>query len=150
DWYEVGGFLAAALAPWTPLAAAALIDNLRLLFATDPTVRRRARLFSSWMIAPIALIAISKSKRPDYLVVMTPVYAVAVGVWWSDVVIDPARRVERILLILIALGASLAPLLIAEENFLILFSPSATSITATGLAIALLIIAIYLNIRSDF
>lgn len=142
QWYEVAGFIAAAVVPWSPLALLALLANLRESGAADPALRRRAQLLSTWMVGPVLMVAASRSKRPDYMVAIIPAFAVATGVWWSEVIRDPSRRIERMLLLLAGLAAAAGPFALAIEDFIVRGGAGWISISASAVGLLLLLIAV--------
>jgi 4-amino-4-deoxy-L-arabinose transferase-like glycosyltransferase len=141
-WYEVIGFLAAALAPWTPVAAIAVADSLRKVFESSPVTRYRACLLTAWMLAPPILVAASQSKRQDYFVCMIAPFAVATGTWWLEVIRDPTRRIERAVLVVSALAAAAGPIAISVEDFLLRRTFSWIALFAAGVGIAMLAMTI--------
>jgi 4-amino-4-deoxy-L-arabinose transferase-like glycosyltransferase len=113
-WWEVPGWLLAALAPWAPLGVIALAHAARQAFAApDADERRGALVTLAFALAPLALVAFSRSKRPVYMVTLLPPFAAAIGAWWAAIDRDPARRLERGLAAAAALLAPGLPLVAA-------------------------------------
>ena len=137
-WYEVIGFLAGVLAPWSPLATIAVADSVREAFDSTAVDRYRACLLSAWTLAPPILVAASRSKRQDYFVCLIAPFAVATGVWWLEVIRDPTRRIERAALAISAVAAAAGPIAISVEDFVFRRGISWIALSAAGLGVVML------------
>jgi 4-amino-4-deoxy-L-arabinose transferase-like glycosyltransferase len=84
-WYFLPVILGAAL-PWTLLLAPAIPDAVRAARARrwDP----RVVLGVLWVLLPLILFSLSRSKRPQYVLPLVPPIALLVALWWE-------RRGER-------------------------------------------------------
>jgi 4-amino-4-deoxy-L-arabinose transferase-like glycosyltransferase len=79
-WYFLPILIGAGL-PWTFLLPQALPDAVRALRARrlDP----RAVFAALWIVAPLVLFSLSRSKRPQYVLPLIPPVALLVTLWWS-------------------------------------------------------------------
>ena len=107
-WYFLPILIGAAL-PWSLLLPAALPTALRAARARrlDP----RAVFAGLWMVLPLLLFSLSRSKRPQYVLPLLPPMALLVALWWRT---RPDRlggvRVAGAAVALLGLGlAALAP-----------------------------------------
>lgn len=79
-WYFLPVLVGAAL-PWTFLLPQALPEAVRGLRARrlDPRV-----VFALlWIVAPLVLFSLSRSKRPQYVLPLIPPVALLVALWWN-------------------------------------------------------------------
>jgi 4-amino-4-deoxy-L-arabinose transferase-like glycosyltransferase len=79
-WYFLPILLGAAL-PWSIAALATLPAGVRALRARrwDP----RFVLFALWIVVPLILFSLSRSKRPQYVLPLVPAIALLVTAWWE-------------------------------------------------------------------
>ena len=115
-WWYFLPILAGAALPWTFVLLGALPDALRALRARR--VDRWVVLGVLWILLPLLLFSISRSKRPQYMLPLVPPIAVLIALWWE-------RRGARAG---IRLGGGLAAVLGAA---LLLLAPHLTGWIAT-------------------
>jgi 4-amino-4-deoxy-L-arabinose transferase-like glycosyltransferase len=101
-WWYFLPILAGAALPWTLVLAAALPDGVRALRAraVDP----RVILALLWIVLPLLLFSLSRSKRPQYVLPLVPPIAFLVAWWWER---KDAYAGARVGAGLIAFGAAL-------------------------------------------
>lgn len=85
-WYFLPILLGAAL-PWSFLLPGTLRDAVRAL--RERRLDPRAVFAALWIVLPLVLFSLSRSKRPQYVLPLIPPMALLVALWWR-------RRPERL------------------------------------------------------
>ena len=80
-WYFLPVLVGAAL-PWSLLLPQALPDAVRAL--RERRVDPRAVFAALWLVAPLVLFSLSRSKRPQYVLPLLPPVALLVALWWRQ------------------------------------------------------------------
>ncbi|HEX9631543.1 MAG TPA: glycosyltransferase family 39 protein [Gemmatimonadales bacterium] len=78
-WYFLPVLIGAAL-PWSLLLPAALPDAVRAL--RERRLDPRVVFAVLWMVLPLLLFSLSRSKRPQYVLPLLPPMALLVALWW--------------------------------------------------------------------
>jgi 4-amino-4-deoxy-L-arabinose transferase-like glycosyltransferase len=148
---NVPGWLLGAFGPWTLLVAFGFAGELRRAFAdADPGRRRRARVLVAWTVAPLLLLTMSASKRPQYMVALVAPWCVAVGAWWEDLALRGGTERE---LALAGLGAAAAavggPNVFAFQDWRWRAAPGLPAIAMIAAGALLLVLALRLARRGD-
>lgn len=110
-WWYFLPILPGAALPWTLVLAAAVPHAVRAL--RERRVDPRAVFAALWIVLPLVLFSLSRSKRPQYVLPLIPPVALLVTLWWRR---RPDRlagaRVAGAAVALLGLGlAALAPVL---------------------------------------
>jgi 4-amino-4-deoxy-L-arabinose transferase-like glycosyltransferase len=79
-WYFLPILLGAAL-PWSIAALATVPAGVRAL--RERRLDPRFVLFALWIIVPLMLFSLSRSKRPQYVLPLVPAIALVVTAWWE-------------------------------------------------------------------
>ncbi len=79
-WYFLPILLGAAF-PWSIAALATLPAGVRAL--RDRRLDPRFVLFALWIVVPLLLFSLSRSKRPQYVLPLVPAIALLVTAWWE-------------------------------------------------------------------
>jgi 4-amino-4-deoxy-L-arabinose transferase-like glycosyltransferase len=79
-WWYFLPILAGAALPWTLVLCGAVPACLRALRARR--VDRTAVLAALWIVLPLLLFSVSRSKRPQYVLPLVPAVALLLAWWW--------------------------------------------------------------------
>jgi len=80
-WWYFLPVLAAGVLPWTFLLTAAVPEGIRALRARRADARVVLGLL--WIVLPLLLFSLSRSKRPQYVLPLVPAVGLLVALWWE-------------------------------------------------------------------